>query len=79
MKKLHEIKKPGTLIYTYARCKTLGKIATGNFLKTNDDNLLGHFVIQAKLARIDRTAMPFKMRLAAMLASDTRRGKTWPI
>lgn len=33
--------------------------------------------VQAKHDKINATTMPYKARLAAILASDTRPGKVW--
>jgi hypothetical protein len=50
----------------------------GKWLPTQDEARLGAMAIEAKLARIAATSMPWRMRLAAMTAADNRQGQCLP-
>lgn len=67
----------GFRISTYARAATLDKVQAGSYLNTNAQHALCSMARQAKQARIARSAMGYRMRLAAMTTADSRKGKTW--
>ena len=47
-------------------------------LKTRKQSYMQYMGVQYKLERIRRnTRLSFKCKLAAMIASDTRKGKVW--
>jgi len=47
-------------------------------LPTQDQSYMQYMSVQFKLERIRRnTRLSFKCKLAAMIASDNRRGKVW--
>jgi len=51
--------------------------ATNTLLPTRKDQRNHWMALQYKQQRIQRTSMPFAMRLAAITATDTRPGKFW--
>jgi len=64
-------------ISTYARAATLDKVEAGTYLSTNAQSALCGMARQAKQTRIQRSKMGYRMRLAAMTAADSRKGKQW--
>lgn len=68
----------GYHISTYQRAATLDRVAAGTYLNTRTQHALAAMARQAKQARTQRARMGYRMRLAALTAADTRRGKVWP-
>ena len=64
-------------ISTYARAATLDKVEAGTYLNTPAQSALCGMARQAKQEKIRRAAMGYRMRLAAMTAADSRKGKHW--
>lgn len=46
-------------------------------LATRKENYFSWMERQAKIERINRTNMPYKMRLNAMITADNRKGKQY--
>lgn len=67
----------GYKISTYARAATLDKVAAGAYLNTNAQHALAGMARQAKMDRIKRSRMAYKMRLNALATADNRKGKLW--
>ena len=63
------------MINTYKRAKYANKIS--GILYTNDEQRLSAMDRQAKIERIQRSTMPFKMRLAAIQAISNATAKTY--
>lgn len=66
------------LINTYARAATLDKVAAGTYLNTRAQGAMLGLVRHAKVEKIRASRMAYKMRLNALVAADSRQGKTWP-
>ena len=64
------------MISTYKRASIAHK--TQGLLMTHDDTMLAAMNIQAKIERVSNASrLNYKMRLAAIVASDNRIGKVW--
>jgi len=64
------------MISTYKRASISHK--TNGLLVSNDVSRLAHMNVQAKIQRVSNQArLSYKMRLAAIVASDNRKGKLW--
>lgn len=63
------------MINTYKRAQYANK--TSGILYTSDDKRLASMDRQAKIERVQRTAMPYKMRLAAIQAISNATAKTY--
>ena len=63
------------MINTYKRAKYANKIS--GLLYTSDDKRLSAMDRQAKMERVQRSAMPYKMRLAAIQAISNATAKTY--
>lgn len=61
----------------YARAQAVDKMPAGTFSHTPKQQYLASLTRQAKQTKIARSAMGYRMRLAAMTAADSRKGKTW--
>jgi len=66
-----------THIDTYQRADTANRVAAGTLLHTAAQQRVISLARRAKLERIQQTAMPYKMRLNALVAADNRKGKLW--
>ena len=63
---------------TYTRAAAVHRMNSGPILATRKDNFLHWLSIQAKHQRIQNSGMSYRARLAAMTASDTRKGRVYP-
>ena len=63
---------------TYTRAAAVHRMNSGPILATRKDGFLYWLTVQAKIQRIEASGMCYRVRLAAMAASDTRKGKLYP-
>jgi len=63
------------MIHTYKRAQSIPRHNATIALATSDDSRLMNLAISAKLARIQNSSLPYRMRLAAIVATDTRKGR----
>lgn len=63
------------MISTYTRAAALHRMNSCPMLATRKDSFLYWLSIQAKHQRIQNSGMSYRMRLAAIIAADTRKGK----
>lgn len=61
----------------YVRAKTLCVVAPGFLLPSRTDAYIVAMARRAKVASLEFTRLNYRMRLAAMTAADTRKGKVW--
>lgn len=66
-----------THIEAYQRAATANRMSTGSLLHTAAQQRLISLARHAKLERIQQAAMPYKMRLNALVAADNRKGAVW--
>ncbi|WP_417436478.1 hypothetical protein [Idiomarina abyssalis] len=70
--------KKSTTPRPYVRAKCLLSVPAGSLLPTRSDYKILYLARYAKQARLTASRMPYRMRLAAMIAADNRPGTTWP-
>ena len=66
------------MISNYQRAETANRMQAGSLLHTPAQQRVISLARRAKLERIQQSRMPYRMRLAAMLAADNRKGKYCP-
>lgn len=66
-----------THVFTYQRATTANRMQAGALLHSAGQQRLIDLTRHAKVARITKSAMPYKMRLNALVAADNRKGKLW--
>lgn len=60
---------------TYTRAAAIHRMNGAPMLATRKDGFLHWLSVQAKIQRIQNSGMSYRARLAAITASDTRKGR----
>lgn len=60
---------------TYTRAAALHRMNSAPILATRKDGFLHWLNVQARIQRIQNSGMCYRMRLAAIIAADTRKGR----
>ena len=63
------------MISTYTRAAALHRMDSAPILATRKDGFLYWLSVQARIQRIQNSGMCYRMRLAAIIAADTRKGR----